>query len=216
MAREMLINVTEREECRVAVVEDSSLEELYVERTSLSSHVGNIYKGKIVNIESGIQAVFVDIGIGKNGFLHISDLHTRYFPGGGRVEVESVGRRQSLKERPPMQDCLRKGQDIIVQVTKEGVKTKGPTLSTYLALPGKFLVMMPWMKRHGVSHKIEDVDEIVDEILRRNLKAVKEVKEGNKKAMEFLIGQIIGKTGKRVDGKTARSILEKKIKDYNC
>ena len=79
MAREMLINVAEREECRVAVVEVGSLEELYVERASLSRHVGNIYKGKVANIESGIQAAFIDIGIGKNGFLHISDLHPRYF-----------------------------------------------------------------------------------------------------------------------------------------
>jgi len=155
----MLINVAESEECRVAVVEEGSLEELYVERASLSSHVGNIYKGRVVNIESGIQAAFVDFGIGRNGFLHISDLHPRYFPGTGGEQVESIGRRKSLKQRPPIQDCLRKGQDIVVQVTKEGVKTKGPTLSTYIALPGKYLVMMPWMRKHGVSHKIEDEDE---------------------------------------------------------
>lgn len=159
MAREMLINVAEREECRVAVVENGSLEELYVERASLSSHVGNIYKGKVVNIESGIQAAFVDIGTDKNGFLHVSDLHPRYFPGARSTAVESVGQRKSLKERPPIQNCLHKGQEIVVQVNKEGLKTKGPTLSTYLALPGKFLVMMPWMKRHGVSHKIEDDEE---------------------------------------------------------
>ena len=159
MAREMLINVAEIEEYRVAVVEDRSLEELYVERASLSSHVGNIYKGKVANIESGIQAAFIDFGIGKNGFLHISDLHPRYFSGAGNRQAESIGRRKSLKERPPIQNCLRKGEEIVVQVTKEGVKTKGATLSTYLALPGKYLVMMPWMRKHGVSHKIEDDDE---------------------------------------------------------
>jgi len=159
MAREMLINMAEREECRVAVVEDGSLEELYVERASLSSHVGNIYKGKIVNIESGIQAAFIDCGTGKNGFLHISDLHPRYFSGAGSRHTESVGRRKALKERMPIQNCLHKGQELVVQVTKEGINTKGPTLSTYLALPGKYLVMMPWMRKHGVSHKIEDEDE---------------------------------------------------------
>jgi ribonuclease E len=159
MAREMLINVAESEECRVAVVEGGCLEELYVERASLGSHVGNIYKGRVINIESSIQAAFVDIGIEKNGFLHISDLHPKYFPGTRSSIMESIGQRKSLKERPPIQSCLRKGQGIIVQVTKEGIKTKGPTLSTYLALPGKFLVMMPWMKKHGVSHKIEDDDE---------------------------------------------------------
>ena len=159
MAREMLINVAESEECRVAVVENGSLEELYVERASLSSHVGNIYKGKVANIESGIQAAFIDFGIGKNGFLHVSDLHPRYFSKAGGKHTENIGRRKALEERLPIQDCLRKGQGVIVQVTKEGLRTKGATLSTYLALPGKYLVMMPWMRKHGVSHKIEDEDE---------------------------------------------------------
>jgi ribonuclease E len=168
MSREMLINVAEREECRVAVVEDSCLEELYVERASLGSHVGNIYKGRVVNIESGIQAAFIDFGVGKNGFLHISDVHPRFFSRTGSGHIESIGRRKSLKDRPPIQDCLRKGQEIVVQVTKEGLKTKGATLSTYLALPGKYLVMMPWMKKHGVSHKIEDEDE------RRRLRQILE------------------------------------------
>ena len=78
MPREMLINASEREECRVAVVENGSLEELYIERTGLGSHVGNIYKAKVVNIEASIQAAFIDFGIGRNGFLHISDLHLLY------------------------------------------------------------------------------------------------------------------------------------------
>ena len=159
MAREMLINVAESEECRVAVVEDGSLEELYMERASVGSRVGNIYRGKVVNIESGIQAAFIDFGVGKNGFLHVSDLHPRYFSGVDEKRVENIGRRKSLSERPLIQNCLRKGRAIVVQVTKEGVKTKGPTLSTYLALPGKYLVMMPWMRKQGVSHKIEDEDE---------------------------------------------------------
>jgi len=159
MSREMLINVAESEECRVAVIENGMLEELYVERASIGSHVGNIYKGRVVNIESGIQAAFIDFGVGKNGFLHISDIHPRYFEGIGDKYVENIGRRKSLKDRPPIQDCLRKGQEVVVQVTKEGLKTKGATLSTYLAFPGKYLVMMPWMRKNGVSHKIEDEDE---------------------------------------------------------
>lgn len=159
MTREMLINVAESEECRIAVVENGLLEELYVERTSLNSHVGNIYKGKIVNIESGIQAAFIDFGTERNGFLHISDLHPRYFSKADDNQIEKIGRRKALKERLPIQNCLHKGQELVVQVTKEGINTKGPTLSTYLALPGKFLVMMPWMQKHGISHKIEDQDE---------------------------------------------------------
>jgi len=159
MAREMLVNVAEKEECRVAVVEDGTLEELYMEREGLGSHVGNIYKGKVINVEPSIQAAFVDFGISRNGFLHVSDLHPKYFGGEMPDLAESIGRRKALKERPPIQSCLRRGNELVVQVTKEGINTKGPTLSTYISLPGKFLVMMPWMKHHGVSHKIEDVEE---------------------------------------------------------
>lgn len=159
MAKEMLINVAEREECRVAVIDNGSLEELYIERASVISRVGNIYKGKVVNIESSIQAAFIDFGVGKNGFLHISDLHPRYFPKSKQNKTEVMGRRKALKERIPIQKCLRKGQKLVVQVTKEGINTKGPTLSTYLSLPGKYLVMMPWLRKHGISHKIEDDQE---------------------------------------------------------
>ncbi|MGA2171431.1 MAG: Rne/Rng family ribonuclease [Sedimentisphaerales bacterium] len=161
MAREMLINVAESEECRVAVMEDGTLEELYVERASSTRYVGNIYKGRVVNVEPAIQAAFVDFGVGKNGFLHISDLHPRYFAGKNAIETEEIGKRRSLRERRPIQSCLHKGDEVVVQVTKEGINTKGPTLSTYLALPGKFLVMMPWMEKSGVSHKIEDEQERV-------------------------------------------------------
>src|SRR3954466_2870704 len=79
MKKEMLINVLQPEECRIAILEDGVLEELYVERTSQESYVGNIYKGKIVNIEPSIQAVFVDFGIGRNGFLHVSDVDPIYY-----------------------------------------------------------------------------------------------------------------------------------------
>ncbi|MGL4461201.1 MAG: S1 RNA-binding domain-containing protein, partial [Planctomycetia bacterium] len=79
MKKEMLINVLQPEETRVAILEDGVLEELYVERISNEGYVGNIYKGKIVNIEPSIQAVFVDFGVGRNGFLHISDVEPHYF-----------------------------------------------------------------------------------------------------------------------------------------
>src|SRR3954467_14875963 len=79
MKKEMLINVLQPEECRIAIVEDGQLEELYVERTSQESYVGNIYKGRIVNIEPSIQAAFVDFGVGRNGFLHVSDVEPAYY-----------------------------------------------------------------------------------------------------------------------------------------
>jgi ribonuclease E len=160
MAKEMLINVSAGEECRIAVVEDGKLEELYMERTSSATHVGNVYKGKVTNVEASIQAAFVDFGIGRNGFLHVSDLMPAYW-GGGRGEniKESVGRKLGRRDRPPIQHCLRRGDEIIVQVIKEGLGTKGPTLSSYLSIPGRILVMMPGVGKSGVSKKIEDEDE---------------------------------------------------------
>src|SRR3989442_5970933 len=79
MKKEMLINVLQPEECRIAIIENGILEELYVERTSHESYVGNIYKGRIVNIEPSIQAAFVDFGVGRNGFLHVSDVEPAYY-----------------------------------------------------------------------------------------------------------------------------------------
>ncbi|MEE9212057.1 MAG: Rne/Rng family ribonuclease [Phycisphaeraceae bacterium] len=155
---EMLVNYVPGEECRIAIVEDGRLEELYQERASTESHVGNIYKGKVVNVEPSIQAAFIDFGLERNGFLHISDLHPMHFAGDAREGVERVGSKRPRHERPPIQKCLRRGQDLLVQVLKEGIGTKGPTLTGYLSIPGRFIVMMPHMERLGVSRKIEDED----------------------------------------------------------
>src|SRR5256886_51042 len=159
MAKEMLINVSEGEECRIALLENGRLEELYMERTSSTSHVGNIYKGKVTNVERSIQAAFIDFGLGRNGFLHISDLMPSYFGRKGDDIENPVGRKGARRARPPIQRCLRRGDEIIVQIIKEGIGTKGPTLSTYLSIPGKILVMMPGMGKMGVSKKIEDDQE---------------------------------------------------------
>src|SRR5436305_3387839 len=159
MAKEMLINVSEGEECRIALIENEKLEELYMERTSSTSHVGNIYKGKVTNVEPSIQAAFIDFGLGRNGFLHITDLMPTYFGRKGEDIKESVGRKMARRDRPPIQRCLRRGDEIVVQVIKEGIGTKGPTLSTYVSIPGKLLVMMPGMVSKRVSKKIEDEEE---------------------------------------------------------
>jgi len=191
MKQEMLINVSQPEECRIAVVEDGILEELYIERTAQDSYVGNIYKGVVVNLEPSIQAAFVDFGVGRNGFLHISDVEPQYFQQGGYDVVEksngSGGGRRSSSDldddfvdeddsdkpvrpraqrptggrprfKPPIQDILRRGDEVLVQVIKEGLGTKGPTLSTYISIPGRYLVLMPALGRIGVSRKIEDDD----------------------------------------------------------
>src|SRR5687768_12948175 len=91
MKKEMLINVSQPEECRIGIIEDGLLEELYVERASRENWVGNIYKGKVVNLEPSIQAAFVDFGVGRNGFLHISDVEPQYFRQGGYDPDEANG-----------------------------------------------------------------------------------------------------------------------------
>jgi ribonuclease E len=181
MKKEMIINVAQPEECRVAVIEDGQLEELYVERASQGNCVGNIYKGKVVNLEPGIQAAFVDFGIGRNGFLHISDVEPQYYRQGGFDPNKPIdqqnGKKQDKKQqdshrkgrgpqrdynggrprvKPLMQDIFKKGDEVLVQVIKEGIGNKGPTLSTYLSIPGRYLVLMPSLGRVGVSRKIED------------------------------------------------------------
>lgn len=156
-SRMMVINAADSEECRIAVIQQNRLEELFIERASAESHVGNIYKGRVTNVEPSIQAAFVDFGLPKNGFLHISDLQPQYFPDRGN-QPEKVGRKTPRRERPPIQKCLRRGQEVLVQIIKEGIGTKGPTLSTYISIPGRYLVMMPGMNKLGVSRKIEDED----------------------------------------------------------
>ena len=101
MKKEMLINVLQPEECRIAIVEDGVLEELYVERTSLESYTGNIYKGKIVNLEPAIQAAFVDFSVGRNGFLHVSDVEPQYYDRHRDFEPPARERDRDRGERDP-------------------------------------------------------------------------------------------------------------------
>jgi ribonuclease E len=222
--RIMLVNAADTDECRIAMLSQGILEEFYIERGSNDLHVGNIYKGRVTNVEPAIQAAFIDFGINKNGFLHISDLHPQYFPrhlqqrwhkttlnasrtpspgapatdaaqpaadgtssepaadeSEGQPEsdemvdlllvendhiapMEKVGRKTPRSSRPPIQQCLRRGQEIIVQVTKEGIGTKGPSLTSYISVPGRYLVMMPGMSQLGVSRKV------VDDQQRREMK----------------------------------------------
>jgi len=154
----MLINYIRDEECRIAILNNVKLEEFFTERASAESHVGNVYKARITNVEPSIQAAFVDFGFEKNGFLHISDVHPQYFSRQkhGENVKECVGQKTPRRERPPIQHCLRRGQEVVVQMTKEGIGSKGPTLTTYISIPGRYLVMMPGMSRLGISRKIED------------------------------------------------------------
>jgi len=151
MAKRMLVNVLEPEECRIAIVDDGNLEQLYVERTSAGQLVGNIYKARVVNIEPSLGAVFVDFGGPRNGFLHSDDLRPGL--GGGK---ESEAQAEGRFRRPPLSAVLSRGQELMVQVIKEGLDRKAPKVSTYLSIPGRYLVLMPEVPRRGVSRKIED------------------------------------------------------------
>jgi ribonuclease E len=153
----MIVNDAPGDECRIAFARGRRLESYFAERASSATNVGNIYKGRVTNVEAAIQAAFVDFGEGQNGFLHISDVHPKYFPGGDKAE--RVGHKIPRRDRPPIQECLKKGQEVLVQVIKQGIGTKGPTVTSYLSVPGRLLVMMPDMDRVGVSRKVDDEDQ---------------------------------------------------------
>lgn len=153
----MVVNDSSGEECRIAILQKGRLDAIFAERGTTVTQVGNIYKGRVTNVEPAIQAAFVDFGEEQSGFLHISDLHPRYFPGGERTE--RVGKKIPRRDRPMMQEALRRGDEVLVQVLKQGIGTKGPTLTSYLSIPGRLLVMMPWMDKSGVSRKVEDEDQ---------------------------------------------------------
>ena len=157
--QQMLIDYVPGEECRIAVVEDGKLDEYYHERASNESHVSNIYLGVVTNVEPSISAAFIDFGLERNGFLHITDVHPKYFPGEDREAFETVGHKTRHGDRPGIEKCFKKGDQVTVQVLKEGIGNKGPTVTSYLSIPGRFLVMMPDMQQLGVSRKVEDEDE---------------------------------------------------------
>ena len=141
----------------MAMLEDGRLVELMYDRPDQGRLVGDIYLGKVEAVLPGIQAAFVDIGTEKAGFLHASDLDTEEDDdeeNGGNGGGRSRNRRET-----PIQDLIRQGQEVLVQVTKEPIGTKGPRLTTQISLPGRFLVYMPSSSHVGVSRKIEDRGE---------------------------------------------------------
>ncbi len=166
MEKVLLIDVVEHEECRVALIENNVLEELYIERSGSEEHVGDIFKAVVTNTEPSIQAAFVDFGAGKNGFLHASDV----IPAAWRPDAPKKKRKHPL-----VQDILRRGQHVVVQLTREGIGKKGASMTTYLSLPGKFIVLMPGIHKHGVSRKIED--EAERERLRKVLEEMEKPKD---------------------------------------
>ncbi|WP_420126329.1 Rne/Rng family ribonuclease [Longimicrobium sp.] len=172
MKREILVNATARE-TRVAILEDDLLVELMVDRPDAARMVGDVYKGRVEAVLPGIQAAFVDIGTEKAAFLHVSDVALEEDgdddddgsePDEGAEKPSANGggggggggRR---RDYPPIQEVLKKGQDLVVQVSKEPISTKGPRVTAQISLPGRFLVYMPGSSHVGVSRKIEDREE---------------------------------------------------------
>jgi len=145
MSRKMLINATNPEELRVAVVEKGRLEAFYVETAAAEQTRGNIYKGIVANVEPSLQAAFIDYGRPRHGFLQIGDLRNDLW----------AEHTPPAKGVPPLQDVLKKGRELLVQVVKEGVGNKGAALTTHLSIPGQYLVLTPGHDHCGVSRQIE-------------------------------------------------------------
>jgi ribonuclease E len=145
----MLINVMHPEEARVAIVHDGRLMELNIEISGKEQTKGNIYKGVVLRVEPGLQAAFVDIGRAKPGFLQMGELHPDFWQWRDDVPVDQ------RKRRPRIQEVLRRGQELVVQVEKDERDNKGSALTSYISLPGRYMVIMPGSDSTGISRKVE-------------------------------------------------------------
>ena len=147
--KEILINY-EQQERRVAILEDSKLENYFVERVQDRTTLGNIYKGRVETIVPSVGAAFVNIGGEKNGFLYLNDTASL------AMDEEFEVSKEDGKKPKPENPVLKEAQELIVQVTKEPFGTKGPRLTTHVSLPGRYLVLMPFEKHFGISKRIDD------------------------------------------------------------
>ncbi len=158
--KELIINVSPLE-TRIARLEEERLVELIIERQENPSIVGNIYKGVVDSVVPGMQAAFIDIGFEKNGFLYVSDIAGA--EGTGDIELNDDAPRAKTRARrarqQPIETMLKRGQSVMVQVVKDRLGTKGPRLTNFITIPGRFAVLMPTVKTLGVSRKIESSKE---------------------------------------------------------
>ncbi|MFO7245431.1 MAG: Rne/Rng family ribonuclease [Thermaerobacter sp.] len=163
MKKEILVSV-EHDETRGAILEDGRLVDVFIERPLAQRVVGNIYKGRVENVLPGMQAAFVNIGLERNAFLHVDDAHPV------KMEGDEDEPPEDLKGKT-INDLLRVGQEVVVQVVKEAVGTKGARITRNLTIPGRYLVLMPGVDYVGVSRKISD--EAERERLKRIAQSVK-------------------------------------------
>ncbi|KPK35035.1 MAG: ribonuclease G [Nitrospira bacterium SG8_35_1] len=154
MAGKIIINITP-EQTRVALVDSNSqLSELYIERKKDLSLVGNVYKGKVVKILPGMQSAFVDIGLEKAAFLHAADVLS-----GFDYSIFGEDLEDTVPLNLPIEDLLQEGEEVFVQVSKDSIGTKGARVTSYITLPGRYLVLMPDVEHIGISRKIMDEEE---------------------------------------------------------
>lgn len=187
MGSEIIVNTNIRE-TRVALLENGVISELYIERNKDKGIVGNVYKGRVVKVLPGMQVSFIDIGLGKSGFLYVSDInppdrieeYERLIAGETKQTVVELSRQTQDREvsvsgeglseaeedflkTPPMQlpieELLQEGQEILVQVSKDPIGNKGARITSYISLPGRYLVFMPFVDHVGISRRIEDEAE---------------------------------------------------------
>jgi ribonuclease G len=201
MKKEIIINVSSSE-TRIAILEDGALVEIYAEQPENERMVGDIYKGKIENVVEGIQAAFVNVGLKQNGFLPFSEVGGGYSGLSEMVKGEKKKRRTSRKKHADKKVKLKQGQDILVQVTKEPLGSKGTRLTSAVSLPGRFLVLVPFDNKIGVSQKIVDIKE------RRRLRML--AKSLQPKGFGLIIRTVaVGK-----DAQTIRSDLDSLFKTW--
>lgn len=182
MYRQLIINVTEHE-TRVALLEDGTIVELFIKRKDDSDIVGNIYKGRVQRVLPGMQAAFVDVGLNQAAFIYVNDVLSD-----SRGEYEKLFIRKeedehksaeistdepvSAKRDQHIEDLLTEGQEIMVQVAKSPIGTKGSRVTSHISLPGRFLVLMPTSGHIGISRRIED--EVEKDRLRDMILSLKE------------------------------------------
>jgi len=155
-------------ETRIAILEEEELAELFVERAEQRRHVGDIYKSRVNAVLPGMQAAFVDLGLAKTGFLHASDLAESLEELDDISDLDEAGDKHRRRRAPvpKIEDVLKKGQEVLVQITKESIGTKGPRVTAQISLPGRFCVLMPGVDHVGVSRRIEERAE------RQRIKAI--------------------------------------------
>src|SRR6266849_3488200 len=164
MTKEMIVS-SNGHETMVAILEDDLVAEIFVERERHRGVVGNVYKGRVSKVLPGMQSSFIDIGLERDGFLYVAEVIDTMeefdkLEAGDEDEKSGPPRnRDEVRQQPKIEDLLKEGQEILVQVVKEPLGTKGARLTSHVTMAGRFLVFMPTVDHVGVSRKIESRDE---------------------------------------------------------